>query len=325
MATSRGASPSQPRPLLRIIGMANAIPSSAMMSVRKSQSRIFSSRMRREECFSASFRKRSVGKGSCSFRLFCMRCSMSGTPAPNAAAMRKKGERNMGRCCYLESAAAPRDRRGRRFPAADRCGRGGNRYSCRRRLSDIAPETRRRPCDIRRAMPRGFTVRRSPVSRSRSSAAFLKERSISAGIEDLEDDDVVALLAQMRERHVHRGFVSEQIGDHHDQRAPPDRAGDLVQRLRDAGAGGGRQRLHVLQQVVQMLKRVPGIEADIDFVGVEKEPDGVARLHDDVTERGGEVAGEVELRRARRPTCSPSRRCDRARRKHAGWFRPRSA
>ena len=49
--------------------MAKAIPSSAMISVRNSQSRKFSSRMRREECFSASFRKRSVGKGSCTFLL----------------------------------------------------------------------------------------------------------------------------------------------------------------------------------------------------------------------------------------------------------------
>ena len=59
-------------------------------------------------------------------------------------------------------------------------------------------------------------------------------------------------------------------------------------------------RLHVLQHVVQMLKRIPRIHAHIHFFGVEKEPHGIARLHDDVAERGGEVAGERETSSARR-------------------------
>ena len=62
-------------------------------------------------------------------------------------------------------------------------------------------------------------------------ADFLKGKIDLRRVEGLEDDHVVPLLAQMRERHVHGRLVAEQIGDHHDQRAPPDRAGDFVQRF----------------------------------------------------------------------------------------------
>ena len=83
---------------------------------------------------------------------------------------------------------------------------------------------------------------------------FLEREIDLRGIEDLENDDVVALLAKMCERHVDGGFVSEKIGNHYHQRAPPNRAGNFMQRIGDAGSRVGRQLLDVLQHVVQMLK-----------------------------------------------------------------------
>ena len=95
IATSLGASPNHPRPPVFIIGMEKAKPSMTMINVRISHRRMFSSRVRLEDLFLASFRNRKVGKGSFTFRLFCMKCKASGMSAPKPAAMRKSGARNM--------------------------------------------------------------------------------------------------------------------------------------------------------------------------------------------------------------------------------------
>ena len=42
------------------------------------------------------------------------------------------------------------------------------------------------------------------------------------GIERLKDEHVVPLLAEVRERLHDRRLVAEQVGNHNDERAPPD-------------------------------------------------------------------------------------------------------
>ena len=145
-------------------------------------------------------------------------------------------------------------------------------------------------------------VDREPLARFEIAqlARFLEREIDLRRIEGLENDHVVPLLAQVRERLDDRGFVAEQIGNHHDHRAPPHRAGNLMQRLRDARATAraGRLRLHMLEHVVEMLKRIPRIHAHIHLVRVQKQPHGIARLHDHVSERGREMARELEFGRA---------------------------
>ena len=95
-AISLGASPDHTKALLRSIGIAKATPMRPMIRVRRSHRRRFSSRTLLEDRFSASFRKRRVGKVIVTLRRFCMRCRKSGTLAPTTAAIKNSGKRNMG-------------------------------------------------------------------------------------------------------------------------------------------------------------------------------------------------------------------------------------
>ena len=119
-------------------------------------------------------------------------------------------------------------------------------------------------------------------------------------IEDLEDENFVAGVAEVRESLQQFLRVAEAVGEHDEQAAPRDARDKVTEDVAQRGLAAGLGGLEFVQQHAQV--RDAGARRDVaaDF-GVEgDEAHAVALLEHEVGERGGEPDGVVGLRRAAR-------------------------
>src|SRR6185369_8258410 len=122
------------------------------------------------------------------------------------------------------------------------------------------------------------------------------ERKIKLGrVEQVKDDDVVALEAKLAQAFEHQLGVIEQVGHQDDQTAALDLAGKLVENFTDVGFARGAatfQRMEDLQEIVALgARRHEGFDA----IGESDDAGGILLFENEIGKRSGQCATVVEL------------------------------
>ena len=117
--------------------------------------------------------------------------------------------------------------------------------------------------------------------------------------QDLEQPHFLMAVAQQLQGAQQGGQLEEAVGDQHDGPARGELGDQLLQHRGQAGVGAGRALGQLVEDAPELRGGVGGRQAGLHGVGGGDEAAQVLVAQEEPGQRGGEVAGVVELRERR--------------------------